>query len=303
MKKLNTGYLYVMIASVMFASIAIFGKMVINTGYGPIQMMIWQYTFIIITIFAVILIKNPKDFKIKKKEVLYMAVHGVISSAATNAFFYFSLQYIKAGMASMLIFTSPIFVVLFFIITGIRKINGTIIIALIFSIFGSAMALNIFTSSGDNVSYFGIFLGLMSGVCYAFFNVFADIKLKEMKPNIITFYSNIFALITAIILGLIFEIKDFSITLNIVPYILVLALFAGILPVNFIYKALLKIGSEKVSIIATMELPATLIFAYLILGEKMSFIQIAGVVLIIFATYVLQRGERQQLKQLNILNI
>lgn len=293
--KNKAGYFYAILASAFFALISILGKVVIKTGMGPVQLMVWQYIFTIVTLLIILLPTKRSKLKLTKKQILRIMLQGIIGSAGTNFFFYAALQYLNAGIVSLLLFTNPIFVVLFFVLTGIKHIRPANWIALGMAFLGSLMVLNVFEAAKGGLPLIGIVLGLMSGICYAFYNVFADLKLQGIEANIINLYSSIFGLITALLVGTFMGIGDYSLPVELIGVIFSLSVLSGILPIIFIYKALSLIGSEKVTVIATIELPITLFLAFLVLGEKMSIIQIFGVVCVIGATFILQQGERESL--------
>jgi len=291
MKKIKIGYFYAILASIFFASIAIFGKLVINGGLGPVKLMVWQYIFTGSTLLIYLLVTKPKSLVLTRKQLIRVMLQGVIGSAGTNFFFYAALQYLNAGICSLLLFTNPLFVVLFFVLTGIKKIKPSNWIALAMAMIGSLFVLNVFEAARGGISPIGVGLGLLSGVCYGFYNVFADLKLRDLDPNVINFYSSVFGIITALTVGIFTGVSNYVLPLEFAGLIFGISVIAGILPILFIYKAISTIGSEKVTVVATVELPITLMLAFLVLGEKMSILQIGGVFLVIGATFLLQRAE------------
>jgi drug/metabolite transporter (DMT)-like permease len=81
---------------------------------------------------------------------------------------------------------------------------------------------------------------------------------------------------------------NFVMSWEIAFYVLELAIISGILPVVFLYKGIGIVGADKASIVATAELPITIILAYLILGEKMNIVQGIGIFFIIASIILLQ---------------
>jgi drug/metabolite transporter (DMT)-like permease len=156
---------------------------------------------------------------------------------------------------------------------------------------GAAIVLDVFSGS-LKYSVLGILFGLLSAVTYAFYNIFADLKLKAEDPNIINFYScSASMLYTMTILassGIGFSEEPITL-----PSILFLAVFSGVLPGYCFFKALQYIGSEKVSVISSIELPLTLMMAFTILKEHMRPFQLFGVVLIVAATILLHCNEKK----------
>ncbi len=284
------GYLYACLAAFFFAFIAIIGKGILRDGIGPFQLLTMQYSFSIIILFVYILMTNRKALKTNWRELRLFMLQGILGSAFTNLLFYTALQTINAGMASLLLFINPVYITLFFSFSGIRKIKAHNWFALVCAVIGSILVLNLFQKGQNQIALQGLIFGGLSGLCYAFYNVFADLKLKNISPNKINMYSSIFGLIFTIIIGLITG-QNLQFPGEHVFSILALSILSGILPILFIYKALQLIGSEKVSVIASLELPITLILAYLVLNEHMQWIQIIGVLMVIVATFILHLNE------------
>ena len=203
---------------------------------------------------------------------------------------YSTLQYLDAGISSLLLFLHPVFITIFFAATRIKIMKAINYFSVLSAACGTVIVLDIFSDS-LHLSVIGIALGILSGITYGFYNIFADLKLKEEDPNVINFYACTAALLFTMVI-LTSSGIGFSIELNALTPILFLAIFSGVLPAYFFLKALQYIGSEKVSIISSIELPLTLIMAFTILKEQMRPFQLFGVVLIVLATILLHMNEK-----------
>jgi drug/metabolite transporter (DMT)-like permease len=98
-------------------------------------------------------------------------------------------------------------------------------------------------------------------------------------------------LIAVIIINPGFFRFDFEFTPNLLIYACELGVISGILPVVFLYKGISLLGADKASIVATTELPITIILSYFVLGEKMELVQLFGIVMIMFSIIILQKEE------------
>ena len=286
------GYIFAVLAAFFYALIAIIGKGLVTGGAHPIQVTFYQYVFTILLLGILFLFQKPGGMRCKPRQLAAFALLGIIGGACTNLLFYTSLKYLDAGIASMLLFIHPVYITIFFAVTKIRAMKPINYITVFLAASGAAIVLNVFSDSLE-LSLIGIGFGLLSGVSYAFYGIFADLKLKAENPNVINFYACIAALLfTGTLLG--FSGIGFSVALRDLPPILFFAGFSGILPVYFFFKALQYIGSEKVSVIASVELPLTLLMAFTFLGEHMEPVQLFGVVLIILSIVLLHYKENRE---------
>jgi len=288
------GYLYAVLASALYASVSVLGKMVYNDGTEPVALIFYQYLLTCTALVIGIIFIKKDLLRVTKKQVFELGVQGIFGAFATNILFFFALTYMNAGIASMLLFTNPLFVTLFFALTGIKKLRAVNYIALAMALGGAMLVLNVFSVRLDSMPLVGICLGLTSAVTFAFYNVYADLKMTAMSPYTVILYSNLFGLVASLvtILGVKGGIPEIGTQSWI--YIAMIAVLSGILPVIFFYRSVAIIGSERTSIVSMLELPFTLMIAFLLLREKLNFFQIFGVLLVLGATVFLHYGDSSE---------
>jgi drug/metabolite transporter (DMT)-like permease len=285
---IRIGYIYVFLAAAFFAIIGVLGKNVISAGIAPLDLIILQYAATMIIMLCYFVVKDIKLLKLTKREFKSIIIQGVIGSSGTTLFFYLALEKVNAGIASMLLFTHPVLISIYFLISKTKKINLINNSALLLAIIGSVMVINIFAFDIATTPIIGLLFGLLSSAAYAFFNIYAEIEFKDAKPLVTTFYTSGVIFLTTLIVNPGFFRFDFVFSREILLYIFELSVISGILPVVFLYKGIGIVGADKASIVATVELPITVLLAYVILGEQMSVIQVLGIFFIISSIILLQ---------------
>ncbi len=287
------GYLYAAVASSLYALISVLGKLVLHEGTDPMVLIFYQYAVSSVALYIGIRLLRPQLLTVSRVQLGQLGIQGIVGALATNICFYFALQYLNAGITSMLLFTNPIFVTLFFALTGIKILRGVNYIALALAMVGSVLVLDVFRAGMTGLPLPGILLGLGSALTYAFYNVYADLKMTAMSPYTVSLYTNLYGLAASGLLVVALHGGLPVISLLSFVYILGIVLIAGIMPVVFFYKSVALIGAERTSIVATLELPFTLIVAFLVLGEQLNGIQGIGVLLVLGAAVFLHWGDRQ----------
>jgi drug/metabolite transporter (DMT)-like permease len=285
---IRIGYIYVFLAAAFFAIIGVLGKNVISAGIAPLDLIILQYAATMIIMLCYFVVKDIKLLKLTKREFKSIIIQGVIGSSGTTLFFYLALEKVNAGIASMLLFTHPVLINIYFLVSKTKKINLINNSALLLAIIGSVMVINIFAFDMTTTPIIGLLFGLLSSAAYAFFNIYAEIEFKNAKPLVTTFYTSGVILLTTLIVNPGFFRFDFVFSREILLYIFELSVISGILPIVFLYKGIGIVGADKASIVATVELPITVLLAYVILGEQMSVIQVLGIFFIISSIILLQ---------------
>jgi drug/metabolite transporter (DMT)-like permease len=284
----RVGYIYVLLASFFFALIAVLGKTVMNTGINAFDLIVLQNATAVFFLLVYFIFTDISKLKLNSVSLRTIMVQGFIGSAGTTVLFYLALQRMNAGIASMMLYTHPVLVCLYFMATKTKRITITNNLALLAAFGGSMMVINIFNIDASKTPLLGLLLGAASSVTYAFYNVYADMKLKEFEPLVITFYTSLCILLTALMLRPGFFSFQFVLTRELLMYVVELAVISGIMPVMLLYKGIGRIGADKASIVATSELPITILMSFLVLGETMGLVQLAGVLLIICSIIILQ---------------
>lgn len=288
MSKNKIGYIYVLFAAFFFALIAIIGKTVMNTGINAFDLLILQNAVALLFILIYFAATDIKKLHLSAADLKTILIQGFIGSAGTTILFYMALQRMNAGVASMLLFTHPVLVSLYFMLTKTKRITVTNNLALLLAFLGSIMVINILNIDMTKTPLIGLFFGVMSSIFYAFYNIYADMKLKSFEPLVITFYTTLTSLAVTLMLHPGFFRLEFEFTTELMLYVSELAVVSGILPVIFLYKGINLVGADKASIVATSELPITILMSFLVLGEKMTLVQLTGIVLIIVSIIILQ---------------
>ncbi len=243
------------------------------------------YRFIFASILLAIFMIIKKDsFYLKFKEIILLALLGLLFGISAISLFN-SFLYMDAGLASTVLFIYPIFVAIIMALFFKEKNSIITILSIIFAFLGVVL---LYESDGANVSNFGIFLVIVSSLCYAIYIVIINqyLKLSALK---VTFYSMLFCTITILIHSF------FDSSLNIMPlvnfnmwfYTIFLALVPTIISLLFLIKAIQLIGSTSASILGALEpLTAVLIGVY-VFNEKITFWLVIGIVFILFGVILI----------------
>lgn len=288
----SRGYVYAVLASAIYAFNSVFGKIMITGGLDPLTIIFYQSLVATFLIFVMILVSDKSKFKITREQIPQTAIQGIIGAFGTNLFFYLALGTLNAGIVSMLLFTNPIFVTLYFAVSGTKKLEKVNYISLALAMIGAVFVLDIIPIGEMSLSIIGIGFGIMSALTYAFYNIYADFKMIKIDHFTVLFYTSVFGLIVAFLGTFAYHGGIPVLEFEQAKYIILIALMGGVLPVVFFYRSVAIIGSERTSIIATLEIPLTLVVAFVVLREHMSLAQLGGVAMVISSALLLHRGDK-----------
>lgn len=237
-----------------------------------------------------LLIFNRNSFKIKLKDAWIFVGTGILSLTFFTLCYFESIKYNGVAIASVLLYTAPVFVAILSIFVFKSKLTIKTIISISLAVSGCFLVSGVVDSGNTGVSGIGILVGLGSGFGYALYSIFAKIATKKGYDSLtITFYTFLFScifLIPFLSFNNLREKADLYFCAALLVKIAVFGLITGVLPYVFYTKGLKSTNPSIAAVTSTIEpVVATLLGVYL-LHEKLSLFAVIGIILI-FSSLIL----------------
>lgn len=289
---MKKGYIYCITSAILFGTAGMFIKLTQKTGLDSISLLTLQYIIAVSLLFVGSFIKDRKKLHVTKKQLLNLAILGIVGNSFMTVFYYKAFEYLPVAMVTMLLFTYPIIVFIYSTIFEKQHISKNKISALLIAFIGCGLTLNIF-SGRFSYPIKGVIFGLLSAVFYAFMNIYSEKRLIGIDALSINAYSTLFSLISLLIFKWPSFLFSEKIKTGSLIYIIILAIVCEIVPLTLLYSAIKSIGSLKVSIINFIEIPTAMVVSYIVLKEKIGFMQILGALLIIYSIYLIRSSSKK----------
>lgn len=251
-------------------------------------------TFIrsIVAIFSVgiyIACSNKGLFKLNAKEILLVAGSG-IAFLGTGSCYFYSMQLSSISTAVVLMYTAPIFVMLYSVAFLGERLTKLKTLAVICTIIGCGLVSGII--GGLKFDAKGIAFGFLAGISYSAYNIFTKIEMrKKINPLTANFYCFVFASLAGLLIAEPCGIVE-CIAVN-PPVTIFLSIGMGIctcvLPYLFYTLALRTIPAGTASSMAVLEPMAATIFSVVVFSEKLAIESLLGIALILGAVFVLSK--------------
>lgn len=160
-------------AGVLWGMISIFLKNLSANNFSLLQILTFRASISSILLFLFFLIKDRSLLKIKLKDIWMFVGTGVISLTFFSLCYFFTILESGASVAVILLYTSPIFILILSAILFKEKITKVKLFALILTFVGCVFVTGI---GGENhLSAKGLFIGLCAGFGYALYSIFQDL--------------------------------------------------------------------------------------------------------------------------------
>ena len=292
MKK--SAFLYIVTASVLWGTSGIFFNILEPYGFSPLQMTAMRGVVAAVAMSLFVLFYNGSLFRVKFKELVIFAFSG-IAVYGTAACYFSAIEKSSVSIAVVLMYTAPIFVLVYSVLFLAEKLDLPKVIAIIFVIAGCALVSGII--GGMKFSALGILLGLASGISYSAYNILTRIEMMRGYNSMsATLYCFIFMGAVSLIAAKPAEMVSIAAKdpWVIIPLMIAIGVCTCVLPYFFYTLALRDIPAGTASALGIIEPMSATLFSVIFFKEKLSVFSVIGIVLILAAVVMLSRNEKRQ---------
>lgn len=283
------------ISGICFGLLGVLAKIGYRYDIGAIELLQYRYTFAVLILLALILIKDPGLLRISRKTLAKVALLGGVISVMQSAFFFKAVEYIPASTNALIFYGYPVTVTIISVVFLKETINRKVCWSLF--LVSSGCALIFYDAFMQKLHFTGLCFAVGAMLVFSVYLVLVQLLVKNEKPLKMAFYVLLFGAITFNLMegpGPYFDLNMPRLVVG-----LTLGLIPTVMAITMVYKAIELIGSSYVSIFSTVEPVATIVAAYFLLNEKILALQLVGVTFII-AGIVLPNLELLRMKQMFI---
>ena len=293
--KRNNGPFLIILAGCFWGSMGIFVRRLETYGFSAVQIVSIRITLAAFFFSLLLLIKDRSGFRIRLRDLPLFCGLGFGSILFFTVCYFTAITMLPLSTAAILLYTSPIWIMLMSVLFFREKLNRTKLLALALAFAGCILVSGI---SGEGISLTGLLVGLGSGIGYGLYSILGTVALRKYSPYTVTTYTFLFAAAGSwVICGPADMISKFSAAPDRVSLLLLCgltALVTAVVPFLAYTLGLRTVEAGRAGILATVEpLVATLI-GMLAFSEPLTFLSGIGIILILFAVALLNRKVKQQ---------
>ncbi|MBO7047762.1 MAG: EamA family transporter [Spirochaetia bacterium] len=275
----------VIAAGVLWGIISIFIKGLNGGNLSPVQILQLRAIIASVLMAPCLFIIDKKLLCFSLKDIWMFIGTGVISLTFFSLCYFQTIIESGASVAVILLYTSPIFVILFSLILFKEKVTAVKLTALIMTFIGCIMVSGL-GRDGGGITAKGFIVGLGSGLGYALYSIFSRYALKKYHVLTITFYTFLFSGITIIpFSGL--EMSSIISQPQLLLYGVGIAMFCTVLPYLFYTFGMTKLETGKAAILVTVEPLVGTLVGCCLYGEPMTIVKAFGILLTFGAVILL----------------
>ena len=277
------GALLIILAGTCWGVISIFINYLSDAGLGEMQISFLRQLFAVLVFALIMLVRDRAKFRIPLKDLGLLMLVGIVNGVMFNFLYFYTIVHSRASIAVVLLYTSPVFVMILARVFFKEKITGLKFIALVLTVIGCVLVTGVI-GEGYTPPPAAILTGVLTGLAYALNNILTSASVKKNDPLTVTFYTLFFSFLFLIPFS---GWNSLTSLCGANPMILLVAflmcIVTAVLAQYFFSVGLGLIESGKAAISGATEPIVGSLVGILIFHEESNLMKIAGIVMVIAA--------------------
>ncbi len=296
MKKNALPALSVILAGVLWGVINLFIRALSSGGLDALQISLCRTAGAAILFSLFLLIRDPGKFRVRLRDLWLFVGTGIVSLVLFNVCYFHTMIVSEASVAVVLLYTSPVFVMLLSALFFRERITPRKLLALALTVSGTVLVAGLL-GSGARLSLPVILTGVGSGLFYALYSIFGNLALRRYDPMTVTVYTFLFAFLGSLPLGKpLTTLRALGNDPSLILWGIGVALFSTALPYFFYTWGLARMEAGKAAILVAVEPLVGALIGILVFCEDHGLPKLLGILLILSAIVVLNLPEKRRSK-------
>ena len=282
------GVVLIIIAACFWGSMGIFVRKLESFDFSSIQIVSVRVTIAAVIFCIVLFFKDRSGFKISLRDIPLFLGLGIGSILFFTVCYFSAISIMSLSTAAILLYTSPIWIMLMSMLFFHEKLDRKKLIALILSFAGCILVSGI---SGAGVTMTGLLLGLGSGIGYGLYSILGTIALRKYSPYTVTAYTFVVAAIGSWVIAsprdMLSKFADAESLPGLLLFCVLTALITAVIPFLAYTLGLRSVEAGKAGILATIEPLVATVIGMVWFSEPLTFLPAVGILLILAAVVIL----------------
>ncbi|MEX1073471.1 MAG: DMT family transporter [Chloroflexota bacterium] len=299
------GAVMYLIAAFLFALNGSVAKAQIEAGLSPAEVTEIRTIGCALLLLIYILIVNPGSLKVRRTEIPFLLLFGVLAYALTPFLFFLSVELLPVAIAALLAFLAPVLVALWLRYVKHEAVGRSIWLSLVLVVGGLILVSQVW--SGMTLNPLGVFFGLLTAAALAAYLILGEVGARRRDVMSLAFWGFAIATVTWSILApwwnfpwnlltTTTSLFDGAVT-GIPVWSLVIVMIAiSVIPFVLVLMSLQRIGAQRGGILGTTEPLWAALLAFILLGEVLSPIQGLGGLVVLVGVIVAEFASQRALR-------
>ena len=293
--KRSIGPLLIILAGCFWGSMGIFVRKLTSFGFSSVQIVSIRITLAALFFCILLLIKDRSGFRIALRDLPLFLGLGFGSILFFTVCYFTAITMMPLSTAAILLYTSPIWIMLLSVLFFHEKLSGRKLLALALAFAGCVLVSGI---SGEGITLAGLLIGLGSGIGYGLYSILGTVALRKYSPYTVTTYTFLFAAAGSwAICGPEDMVSKFTAAQDLtwlLFFCCLTALITAVIPFLAYTLGLRTVEASKAGIIATIEPMVATLVGILVFSEPLNLLSGLGILLILSAVIILNLNKKKK---------
>lgn len=285
--------LQVIASGILWGGINLFIKPLSAAGLTSLQIAMVRMIVATLGFGGFTLLRNPDAFRIELRDLWMFIGTGVVSVTLFNLCYFYTIIHGQASVAVVLLYTSPVFILLLSAPLFGEKITRRKLLAVALTLLGCVLVSGMLTGT-LSMPFRVLVTGVLSGFLYGLYTIFGRYALQKYSSSTVTVYSFLLAMVCSLI------VTDKTGVLSVLTaspvnalLCLGLGLFSTILPYYLYTLGLEKLEPGVAAVLVAVEPAVGAFFGMVVFHEDHSVLKLLGIALVLAAIVIMNSGERE----------
>jgi len=266
----------------------------------PLMLAQARTTISLLVLTPVLLARRRSFLSLRASHLVQFLVLGIVGLAASNFFYYFAIEKTSVATAIVLQYIAPVWVLLYMVARKRQRPTAQRILGVLLAVAGCAFAVGALSTragfpwiglSGARFSTIGVLAAQGAAVSFAFYNVYAQHLLQSYQRWTVLFYALFGAAAFWILINPPWKIAAQHYTGGQWAFMAVFAMTSMLVPFSFYFAGLQHLDPTRAIVTSCLEPVFAILLTAVLLGEFVSPMQVVGMVIVLSATFLVQRPD------------
>jgi drug/metabolite transporter (DMT)-like permease len=298
-RKPLVGYAMVLVAAVLFGVNGSVAKVALSSGLSSLRLTEARCAGACVGLMLFALVRDPVSLRIRRDELLRLAVFGVIGVALVQLFYFLAIHRLAIGIALLIQYLGPLLVAIYARTFGHERVRRRIWAALALSLTGLALMVELW--KGVTLDGLGVAFALISAVIFAAYLLLAEYEVRYRDSISLMVWGFLFATLFWTVaqpwwsfpagrVARTVSLQGHLASWHLPVWALVLwvVVLGSIVPFSLIVGALRHVSATRVGIASMLEPLVATVVAWAWLRETLAPVQLAGAGVVLAAILLAQ---------------
>ena len=288
----GSGALLILLSGVFWGSMGIFMRPLSSCGFSALHLVFLRLGLGALLFALLLLVRDRAGLRIALRDLPLFLGLGLLSVLFFTYCYFRAIELLPLSTAAILLYTSPIWVMLMSALFFREAVTGRKLLALALAFAGCVLVSGI-SSGGAGV---GVLFGLGAGFGYALYSILGAVALKRgYRPMTVTLYTFLIAALGAFLLcgkGALVQALSAARAGGMLWLVPLTSLVTAVIPYLAYTEGLRTTEASRAAILATVEPVVATVLGALVYGERLSLPAFLGILLVLSAIVLLNTRGR-----------